>query len=260
MNYFETELIFESLAPNKKANQKSFNSETFEATSLDTPIEVTGINLRLGNNPIVVDLKQHLGVNDAPNIGLKQDKDYYLIIHAISAVRTKGKAKVDELCYSAICENSFLQTIDLIPSTRFKEVFKIESNPVLKLSCEGEISASIPDAWKSIIATNAIHLGGGVKLEIINESQISARLTYPIHFPVVQASGFASHRCAWILHPDEAKTPLLGDQLLIQSIAIPSGTNSITYQLLGRIKVTKGLFWKQQEKATPVFKVNVQLK
>jgi hypothetical protein len=266
MNYFESELIFEQTKPVTQLRSKSFNKRQLPSKSSNednlNSIQLLGIKVRIGNQPLVINLKELIKLKKASsqNFDAFLSQDHYLIVHAISAMRTKGKAKVDELHYYAeATEPSHLQTIDLIPNTRFKEIFKANINCETSLSLTGEVSLDIPLELNENLIPQLINLGANVQLQISNSIHFIGKLNFSVQLPVVQASGIASNTCTWVLNPDENKTPLLGDQLLIQTVALPKGTKSITYKLSGLVKVDKGLLWKQQEKATPEYLVTVTL-
>jgi len=264
MEYFESELIFEPALPPKRKAPKEYTPEAFQESvheqGYEAHTELLGIKVRVGNKPLVVNLKQF-----AKPIGVVKghgsyNKDYYLIIHSISAIRTKGKAKVDELHYYAESDSkSQLQTIDLIPGTRFQEVFKAGLNYEVALSLTGEALIDVPAEFSDSSVLDMMNIGGGIRLQTTADLSLAGKLMYSIQFPVVQSAGIASNTCAWVLAPDEINTPLLGDQLLIQSVAVPANTKSISYKLQGKVKVDKGIFWKHREKETPVYKVEVEL-
>ena len=96
-----------------------------------------------------------------------------------------------------------------------------------------------------------------MKIQLSSNAGFVGKFTYSLKFPVIQSAGIASNFCNWILNPID--TPLLGDQLLIQTIAVPKGTEKITYKVKGVCKADKGLFWKQQTMETEEYNIRVDL-
>jgi hypothetical protein len=47
--------------------------------------------------------------------------------------------------------------------------------------------------------------------------------------------------------------------LMVQTIAVPKGTNEIKYRIKGLVKVEKGLFGKTEEKETATQTISIKL-
>lgn len=253
-NYFEQELIF--------IEDHSQTTLSRGLNDFSTPeSEILGIKIRLGNQPLVYNLNELLRKSGKDSILTRETKDRYLIVHSINALRTKGRAKIDELQYFAKSTKPFdLQTVDLFPKTRFNEILK--ANLVLNcaLNLDGEVALDIPPVLASSLVANIIEIGANVKLQLSASADFIGKFTYSMQVPVVQSAGIGSNTCSWILNPDEKKTPLLGDQLLIQSVSVAKGTESITYKLSGTAKADRGIFWKQKELKTEEYDITVKLK
>src|SRR5690349_20521617 len=120
MNYFEEELIFTAEKPTKALSRNPNDKHSINDVS-----EVLGIKIRLGNRPLVYNLKDLC--DRAGKRAIPSRQDHYLIVHTIGAIRTQGKARVDELQYLAVAvQPDGLQTVDLIPKTRFNEIIKAD--------------------------------------------------------------------------------------------------------------------------------------
>jgi hypothetical protein len=253
MKYFETELVFTREEPRPKGSY-SCNGSTPGADDA----EVLGIMLLLGNRPLVYNLKDlcRRGGKQPPS----SKQDHYLIVHTISAQRTHGTARVEELQYfAAAIQPAGLQTVDLMPKTRFNEIIRTDLNLSGYLDLFGEVSLDVPSVINDGLINEFVDLGSGIKLQLSASARFIGRFIYTPRVPIVQASGVGSGCCSWILRPDENRTPLLGDQRLIQSITVPRGTKKLTYKISGLVRADKGLFWKQQEKRTPEYNVIVNL-
>ena len=279
MNYIEETFSFEEVRPELPTRdlerrlsddmRRSLSgglqrrvSRDFQQPSIGKGVPmILGIKVRLGNEPIVKDIKKLYEYSSkaipADLQVLFEKKDIYLIIHAISAVRLSGKAKVEELQYNAEIIEKGSQTIDLLPNTAFKELARINLGFEGSLSGNGNFSATLPATLTQSLLQNEITLGGDMKIQLSSNAGFVGKFTYSLKFPVIQSAGIASNFCNWILNPID--TPLLGDQLLIQTIAVPKGTEKITYKVKGVCKADKGLFWKQQTMETEEYNIRVDL-
>lgn len=261
MNYVETELIFVPQTLPAKTATRSFGKGAEKQTPGKGGVELLGIRLRLGNRPLVYSLTELARQGGKPAVSASsQAQEYYLVVHAMSAMRTRGNASVEELQYFASAvEPSALQTIDLFPKTRFHQLVHAGLNLESSLDLFGGVSLDVPSGLAEQLIDGCLYLGPGLQLQLSASARFIGRFVYSLQIPVVQAVGVGSNTCSWILKPNEQKTPLLGDQLLVQSIAVPKGTKSIRYKLSGLVKADKGLFWKQQQQGTPEHVIEVQL-
>lgn len=263
MKYFEETFEFEEDKP-LDFNASLDLDETMgyaRITPKETPGEILGIKVRLGNEPIVKDLKKLYSYSNkaipADLQVLFENKDIYLIVHAISAIRLSGSAKVDELQYHAEFVEKGPQTIDLLPNTTFKEVLKVGLGFEGSISGGGNFSASLPATFTQSLLPEVITFGADMKVQLSSNANFVGKFTYSLKFPMIQAAGIASNYCTWVLNPKDQ--PLLGDQLLIQTIAVPKGTKNITYKTTGVCKADRGLFWKQETMRTGEYLIGVGL-
>jgi len=263
MNYFEESFSFEEVKPEIRTRglqRKNSGGLQQPLIEKDVPM-ILGITVRLGNEPIVKDIKklyEYSAKAIPPDLQvLFEKKDIYLIVHAISAIRLSGSAKVEELQYKAEIIEKGTQTIDLLPNTSFKELAKINMGFEGSLSGNGNFSATLPAALTQSLLQDEITLGGDMKIQLSTNASFVGKFTYSLKFPVIQSAGIASNLCHWILTPLE--TPLLGDQLLIQTVAVPKGTEKITYKTKGVCKADRGLIWKRQimETAEHIIEINL---
>jgi len=270
MRYIEQNVFFDETQDGLELSNKSISRKVgIEFKGGNDDAEIMGVRVRLGNQPIVTNLRKVLeSIHGSlpPKIGVQfQEKEIYTIVHAIGVTRLKGRAEVDELHYDAemIDESGKVmtaaQTIDLIPHTRFKEVLSANVNFGGSLSVTGNAIAEIPEQLSNHLLQEYLSIGGAMNLQLSTSSSFVGKFTYNLKFPIVISTGIASNTCHWVLKPNENQTPLLGDQLLIQTIAVPIGLKSIRYRIKGTIKVDKGLFSKQQTKHTDEHEIEVCL-
>lgn len=255
MQYIDTHLIFNECPLTAKSGG-IFSPPDFESSD-NSSNEVLGITLRLGNQPLVYDLSK---LQRQTNKTLsKSDTRAFMIVHVISAFRTQGKAKVDELQYSAVCSDPWnLKTTDLIPQTRFNQVFKGSLNISGALNLSGQASLDVPSIVTETLLDEFVGIGD-LKLQLCTASEFIGKFTLTHYTPVIQSVGVGSNACHWIINPNEEKTPLLGDQRLVQVIDVPSFCTTLNYTISGVVKADKGLFWRQQELRTPDYTIELIL-
>lgn len=267
MKFFEQELSFTDDIDIKASEDLKgvFHSQALEKLSdMSGETENIGVMMRIGNEPIVRNVQRLLELSNAtlpPETQILFDKsDLYIVVHGIGAIRLKGKARVKELQYHAEMTNvTGAATIDMIPNTHFKEVVRANINFEGAMAATGNVSAKIPDNLVSSLTQKYIPVGGDMKIELSSNASFVGKFTYSVKFPVVQSLGVTSNKCSWVLNPDEDQTPLLGDQLLVQTIAVPKGTKELEFSAYGVIKVDRGLFWKMETKETDRISIKINL-
>ncbi len=271
MQFIETDLFFEStndVISSKIGIESLEIEEGSKSIDESKEIHVLGVRVRIGNRPIVTNLRKllesiHSTLPPSINV-LFKDKEVYTIVHAIGVTRLKGKGKVKELHYDAEmigdkeAWNSF-QTVDLIPHTRFKETIRSNINFSGGLSISGNAIVDLPEDISNQLLQEYVSVGGALNLQLSNSNSFIGKFTYSLKYPVVISTGIASNGCHWVLKPDEEGTPLLGDQLLVQVISVPKGTDQITYNIKAIVIVAQGLLYKQSSKETNLAKVRVFL-
>ncbi len=266
MEFIEEKLEFsEPVEIEKSPALESFGSDalpTIKKMSGDT--EMAGVIVRIGNRPIARNLKEILELSNKkipPEIEvLFKKNDIYSIVHGIGAVRVEGKAKIDELQFhSKVINIKNSKIIDLIPSTRFKEVFKADVIIQGSIFASGNVSAGVPDDLLNTLLPKYLSLGGGMQIQLSSNASFIGKFNFSVKYPVITSMGIASDICSWVLNPDEEKTPLLGDQLLIQIIAVPKETKELKYEVQGALKVDRGILHFQQTKETKKHEIAVEL-
>ncbi len=259
MQYIDTDLIFDE-TPSTIKSGGIFNLPPTTENNNNPASEVLGIKLRLGNQPLVYDLNKLQRQTDKTTSHTSEaGTRIFMVVHAISALRTQGKAKVEELHYSALCSNpSDLRTIDLIPQTKFNQVFKGSLNISGALGLSGQASLGVPSIIAETLLNEFVGIGD-LKLQLCTASEFIGKFNLNVYAPVIQSAGIGSNKCDWIINLNEEKTPLLGDQLLIQVIDVPSSCKALHYTISGLVRADKGIFWRQQEIRTPPYDIEIKL-
>lgn len=257
MTFFEENLYFEI----PQAIEKGIFDNDLPGAKPEP--EIQGIKVRLGNAPIVYNLKRLMELSNQalpPEIEiLFEQRDIYLVTHAVGIARVSGRAKVKEVQYNAeVVDLPGAQTIDLLPNSKFKTVLGANASLQGAVRAAGSFSAAIPEELSKALTGHNINLGGELDLELSANTQFVGKINFSIKLPLVQATGVSSNKCTWVLNPDA--NPLLGDQLLVQTIAVPKGTIQLTYSVKGLIKVDKGLLHKTESKETSTQTIQLNLK
>jgi len=275
MEFFEEELDFtyksdDVIKNYVQAFRLGKQNTTRMANDIDSIIDVYGIvksariKTNIGSKPQVTNLKTLL-ISSGKKIPshletLFANKDIYSICHIIGAVHLKGNINVDEIQYNAKIVNiNEASTVDLIPNTRFKEVLKANASIQGSFLATGTVSAEIPDSLTRALLQDYISIGSGVHVQLSSNVNYIGKFTYSLRFPVVQSLGVASDECTWVLNPDEEQNKLLGDQFLVQIIAVPKGTKKLIYESYGVFKVDMGIFSFQQTKETKKYNIEIDL-
>ncbi|WP_293957374.1 MULTISPECIES: hypothetical protein [unclassified Sphingobacterium] len=256
MDFYEEELFFNS---NIEKEKGIFDSDII---GLEKEPELLGVKTRIGNCPIVYNLQQLFDLAQKklpPELEVQfQTNNIYLITHAVGVIRTKGSSQVVELQYNAEITSSLeSKTIDLFPKTKVIDRFAIESGLSGTVMAAGNFSAEVPDELKNSLSGTSLTLGGELNLELSTNTKFVGKINYNIKLPIVQSSGIASNKCTWVLKPDE--NPLLGDQLLIQTIAVPKKVKTLNYSVKALVKIRQGWLHKTQEKETTTQIINIEL-
>lgn len=238
------------------------NPLSFISTMSPTEPELLGIKTRIGNAPISRNLKKLIELSHAklpPEIELLfRNHDIHMVTHAVGLVRMEGKATVKELQYNAeVIGLETVHTIDLLPNTTFKTIFSAGASLEGAVKAGGNFSAAIPDELNMALSGKSISLGGDIEVNLSSNAKFVGKIRYSVQLPVVTSSGVSSNHCTWILNPDA--NPLLGDQLLIQTIAVPKHTKEITYEVKAKVKIKKNFFSKTHEKSTKLSTITVLL-
>lgn len=212
-----------SLAP--YAEGRDFGSEGI--------ISVKDLEISVGDRPVCRNLRRmyELGGRKVPSeIEVFDLYDIWLITHAVGIIKREGStAKVKSIGYQAdFADADNVFTIDLLPRTKFVSKLSLSSQTEVALGLEGH--AQVPEAV-TMLLEQVEYLGGDASIRLSSDNRIVGRLSFSVMSPTIQAVGMGSSRCEWIFEEDE--TPLLGDQLMIQTILVPAGTPAIKFAARG---------------------------
>jgi hypothetical protein len=194
--------------------------------------------LRLGDRPFARSVKRLFELKKMqlpPEIEVLKG-DTYLITLAVGLSARSGANRVKIIGFTAKFDGPGA-TIDLFPKSEFKEYFAIAGKFEAGVSADGY--AKVPDAIGAL-TFDVINLGANAELKLAAEANMVGKLSLSLKSPVVQAIGTAASTVEWQFHRDQ--TPLVGDQVMVQTVVVPVGQKELTYTLGAHAVIDSGPF------------------
>jgi hypothetical protein len=203
-------------------------------------IDVKGLKIRLGDRPIARDVRRLYERSHKelpPNLAIYDTFSVWIIPHALGAIYEPEansplglqRPTVLSLGYEVdFRHEESAYTIDLMPQSQF--VKKIEVGTEVKIDLGAEGNALLPTAQVNLMA-DRVSLGGGAHVQLAADAHLVGRVSFSLLTPVVQATGVSSSHCHWVLRAHEQ--PLLGDQMLLQTMLVPQGIRELVYKVRG---------------------------
>lgn len=195
-------------------------------------IEVKDLRIQLGEKPIARNLQKLYQASHPKfpkDVMVYDNHDIWLITHVIGAINPKGMPAIKILGYQADFENKDqVYTIDLFPRSEFKTKLGASLTNEFDLSIEG--NAQLPDNLVKLMEAVEF-LGGDARLKLSSALRVIGRASFSIKTSLIQAVGIASSRCEWCFQVDD--TPLLGDQIILQTVLVPKYTEILKFKIRG---------------------------
>ncbi len=221
-----------------------------EVVQQGNQIVVNDMHVRLGDRPIARNLRTlyEQGHKDFPEDLVLFDKyDVWLITHSIGVIRKEGQAKVKTLGYEALYDEApKVYTTELLPQAKFiRKAGAIFENRV-DYTVEGlaqvpdiakVVLAQVPDMAKVVLEAMNV-LGGDARFSLSSSLKMIGRISFSVMTPVVQTIGVGASLCQWQFEADEK--PLLGDQLMLQTVLVPRYTEKINLKVRGYALIKTG--------------------
>jgi len=201
----------------------------FGPSALPDEIQVNGLRIGIGDRPLPRNLRKLYEKSHAeipPDLAVFDSYDLWLIPHSVGILRKFGSAKVKSVGYEADFQDAEqVYTLDMLPQTRFVSFVGGELKAEADVGVEGH--AQLPETARAFL--NSLEsLGGDASLRFSSEAKLLGRISFAVMSPVVQSIGVGRQRISWQLDVDEK--PLLGDQMLLQTIAVPAGTPEVKFK------------------------------
>jgi hypothetical protein len=211
--------------------------------------------LRIGELPVVRSLRKlaELGGKQLPPEISALKGETYMITHAVGINAAEKPNSIQRISYRASFNDPGATTLELLPNTSFKEFF------VGKLKFEASIAANGTAKTPELLSKLAeiINLGVGAELKVATEASMIGNLTLSLKSVKIQATGQMGATATWQFDRDE--NPLVGDQVLVQTIVVPKGQKKLTFSLQGFAIIDHGWFQRPVSIETPVTQVEVEL-
>lgn len=211
--------------------------------------------LRVGELPVVRSLRKLAesgGKALPPEISALKGETY-MITHAVGINAEERPNSIRRISYRASFDDPGATTLELLPNTTFKEFF------VGKLKFEASIAANGTAKTPELLSKLAeiINLGAGAELKVGTEASMIGNLTLSLKSVKIQTTGQMGATATWQFDKDE--NPLVGDQVLVQTVVVPKGQKKLTFSLQGFAVIDHGLFQRPVSIETPVIKAEVDL-
>lgn len=217
--------------------------------------------LQVGDRPFVRDVRKlyELYQRDVPPELDVLQGDLYLVTHAVGLTSPHSANDVRVLGYKAtFAEHG--STVELLPNSLFKEYFTANLSLGFEAGLTAEGHGKLPDQLGAL-DTTLIDLGVGAKLQLGAKAnaQVLGKVSLPLSLktPKIQAVGHASSTVIWQFHKDD--NPLVGDQVMVQTLLVPAGQEAVTFTIQAFAEVRRGWFGAARVE-TPEVRVQVRLK
>jgi hypothetical protein len=145
-------------------------------------------------------------------------------------------------------------TIELLPRTKFITNFSAESKMEVELGLEGH--AQIPDAVTQLLE-QIEYIGADARIKLSSDNKLVGQLSFSIMTPSIQAIGIGSSQCQWLFEIEDK--PLLGDQIMLQTILVPKNLKQLNYSVRGYALIKSSFVSFPAKFHTDWVKINCEL-
>lgn len=197
-------------------------------------ISVKDLHIRIGDRPVARNLRklyEKAGKELPPDVAVFDRYKIWLLTHSLGAINIKGNSypKILSLGYEANFEDAEnIYTIDVLPRTKFVTNFEFGSKMEVALGLEGH--AQVPEAVTQLLE-QVEYLGADASIRLSTDNKLIGQLSFSIMTPTIQAIGIGSSQCQWLFELDDK--PLLGDQIMLQTILAPRNVKQLDYSVRG---------------------------
>lgn len=190
------------------------------------------ISIKVGNNPIVYNLKKLYelsGKTVPPEIQIFTSYDIWILNFNIGILKSGGLDNVKQVGFKVKYNKpSFINVIETMPKTEFIKLLDGKLTFEVDLGLDGHLNP--PNINLPFLSEEkAIGLGG--KLNLSTDNSIVGRLNFSVVSPLVMSVGIGSNTAEWILNKDE--NPLYGDDITFTNIImVESDTDKIELEAM----------------------------
>jgi hypothetical protein len=184
-------------------------------------------HLRVGSRPFARSIRAYYAANrrKLPPEYAAMRGEVYVVTHAVGVLADAHPGRVATVGYDASFGGPG-STVDLCPNTRFREWFGADLTFKAAIGAEG--SVALPDLVGELAST-VIPIAAGAELQLAASAKMLGQLRLSVKTPKVQTVGRASTHVSWQL--DKDAEPLVGDQVLVQTVVVPREQETLTFKL-----------------------------
>lgn len=194
--------------------------------------------LRVGDQPFARSVKRLFELKKMklpPEIAVLKGETYLITLAVgLSALSAANRVKI--VGFTAHFDGQGA-TVDLFPKSEFGEYFAVDGKFEAGVSADGY--AKVPKEVGALTA-DVINLGANAEMRLAAEAKMVGKLSLSLKSPVIQAIGTAASTVQWQFHRDQS--PLVGDQVMVQTVVVPAGQKQLTYTLGAHAVIDPGPF------------------
>jgi hypothetical protein len=186
--------------------------------------------------------------------------EVYAIVHAVGMFVPEGRLnRIDAIGYRAGF-NDRGTTVDLLPAPKFRQwaSLGINGNVNVGMSADGSIKA--PAELTSLLTSLApIPLSAEAELRVGGSATMVGNLSLRLQMQTleIQAVGQASSEVIWQFRRTDK--PLIGDQVMVQTVVVPSKQAVLDFEIQATTTIDPGVFHRPIRLDSPLVRVAVEL-
>lgn len=190
------------------------------------------ISIKVGNNPIVYNLKKLYelsGKTVPPEIQIFTSYDIWILNFNIGILRSGGLDNVRQVGFKVKYKNpEFVNVIETMPKTEFIKLLDGKLSFEADLGLNGHVNP--PNIDLPLLGQEKA-LGIGGKLKLSTDNSIVGRLNFSVVSSLIMSVGIGSNTAEWIINKGEY--PLYGDDITFTNIVmVDSGTEKIELEAM----------------------------
>lgn len=230
--------------------------------SVDASALADTYQLRAGDRPYARSLRtlfELRGVKYPPELAVLPG-EVYAIVHAVGMFVPQGRLnRIDAIGYRARF-NDPGATTDLLPASKFRKwaSLGVDGRVNVGVSADGSIKA--PAEMTSLLTSVApIPLSAEAELRVGGGATMVGNLSLKLRMQTleIQAVGQASSEVKWQFH--RADEPLVGDQVMVQTVVVPSKQTTLGFEIHATATIDPGVFHRPVRLDGPSIRVTVEL-
>lgn len=204
---------------------------------------LSAYKLRVGDRPFARSIRALYEKNKRklpPDVAALRGETY-IVTHGVGLFASKKANAVVTLGFSAQFSGPGA-TVDLFPRSSFKEYLAARGKFEAGIAADG--SAKLPEGLGAL-SSETLNIGADASIQVGVEASVVGKVSLSIVSPKIQAVGTGASRVEWQFERDEH--PLVGDQVMLQTIVVPKGQATLEYTVQGYAVIRTGPLDKLNE-------------